>query len=326
MTQLGIQRAILTITYIRQHCQSLCDVGSATTRGKDDDARSVKPFRLLWLPSKWASCPTLRFVAPLDAHFWVKNKTFISFEIFFIISDWEKNPLCVFFREPHLDRKFSTLFSLFFASLGLTIFIKYIFSACIENNLDYWQRKDTHCGYAPVRERACRSMAVNGRNPFTNPHLSSWITDIINRRDSSISPVFPIQRWGAGLFPSLSADLMTFTELPFVCLEAFYIFIYFHVLIAEQPSLYAPCMLLDSVFLCPSEIVYQFALVWPRAWHFSSFCLSCSCPCWQQCSPSATHRVAVQRFQTCGGGTWNKSVDKSGKAEHMKKRYGLNYV
>lgn len=63
----------------------------------------------------------------------------------------------------------------------------------------------------------CKSMTVNGRNPSTNPHLSSWITDIINRRCSSISPVFPIQRWGAGLFPSLSADLMTFTKLPYAC-------------------------------------------------------------------------------------------------------------
>lgn len=63
----------------------------------------------------------------------------------------------------------------------------------------------------------CKSMTVNGRNPSTNPHLSSWITDIINRRYSSISPVFPIQRWEAGLFPSLSADLMTFSKLPYAC-------------------------------------------------------------------------------------------------------------
>lgn len=73
----------------------------------------------------------------------------------------------------------------------------------------------TQCGYVLVFVR--KSMTVNGRNPSTKPHLSSWITDIINRRDSSISPVFPIQRWGAGLFPSLSADLMTFTKLLYVC-------------------------------------------------------------------------------------------------------------
>lgn len=106
---------------------------------------------------------------------------------------------------------------------------KYFFICCvwyhhisqifIWNNLDYWQSKDTHCGYVLlcVCVCVCKSMTVNGRNPSTNPHLSSWITDIINRRYSSISPVFPIQRWEAGLFPSLSADLMTFTKLPHEC-------------------------------------------------------------------------------------------------------------
>lgn len=88
---------------------------------------------------------------------------------------------------------------------------------CIWNNLDYRQSKDTHCvgmfSWVCVCVCVCKSMTVNGRNPSTNPHLSSWITDIINRRYSSISPVFPIQRWEAGLFPSLSADLMTFTKL-----------------------------------------------------------------------------------------------------------------
>lgn len=88
---------------------------------------------------------------------------------------------------------------------------------CIWNNLDYWPRKDTRRVRSCVC--VCKSMTVNGRNPSTNPHLSSWITDIINRRDSSISPVFPIQRWGAGLFPSLSADLMTFTKLLYICVQ-----------------------------------------------------------------------------------------------------------
>lgn len=95
--------------------------------------------------------------------------------------------------------------------------IRQMFS-CIWNNLGYWPRKDTPC--APSCVCVCKSMTVNGRNPSTNPHLSSWITDIINRRDSSISPVFPIQRWGAGLFPSLSAHPMTFTKLLYICVEA----------------------------------------------------------------------------------------------------------
>lgn len=83
----------------------------------------------------------------------------------------------------------------------------------MRNNLDYWQRKDT------MWVCSCVCAQINGsewEEPSTKPHLSSWITDIINRRDSSISPVFPIQRWGAGLFPSLSANLMTFTKLLYV--------------------------------------------------------------------------------------------------------------
>lgn len=60
-----------------------------------------------------------------------------------------------------------------------------------------------------------------GGTPCTNPHLSSWITDIINRRCSSISPVFPIQRWEAGRFPT--ADLMTFTKLPYACPVCVYV-------------------------------------------------------------------------------------------------------
>lgn len=117
----------------------------------------------------------------------------------------------------HHDQKF---FVFCFFCLVWYHYISQIFY-CIWNNLDYWQRKDTHWGYVLVSVCecicVCKSMTVNGRNPSTNPHLSSWITDIINRRDSSISPVFPIQRWGAGLFPSLSADLMTFTKLPYAC-------------------------------------------------------------------------------------------------------------
>lgn len=106
--------------------------------------------------------------------------------------------------------------------LIFTILVKYSTAYEIDN-LDYWQRKDTHCGYVLMPVCVCKSMTVNGRNPSTNPHLSSWITDIINRHDSSISPVFPIQRWGAGLFPTLSADLMTFTKLPYSCVYRPYV-------------------------------------------------------------------------------------------------------
>lgn len=106
-------------------------------------------------------------------------------------------------------------------------------------------------------------MTVNGRNPSTNPHLSSWITDIINRRYSSISPVFPIQRWGAGLFPSLSVDLMTFTKLPYAC-------VYTHTHTQSDVFLsvcFCMCVLfvqhfykLDAVYLYSSNIVDQFGL------------------------------------------------------------------
>lgn len=116
----------------------------------------------------------------------------------------------------------------------------------------------------------CKSMTVNGRNPSTNPHLSSWITDIINRRYSSISPVFPIQRWGAGLFPSLSADLMTFTKLPYACV-CIYIYIYIH---SESNVFVSVCFRVhvsnvcawqhlcrpDAVWLYFSNIVDQFGL------------------------------------------------------------------
>lgn len=89
----------------------------------------------------------------------------------------------------------------------------------------------------------CKSMTVNGRNPSTNPHLSSWITDIINRRYSSISPVFPIQRWEGGLFPSLSADLMTFSKLPYAC-------VYLCVCVYIQYILYTQSKMCLCVFLC----------------------------------------------------------------------------
>lgn len=112
-----------------------------------------------------------------------------------------------------------------FAVLDITILIKY--STAYEITLTIDKGRTLTVGmFFCVCVCVCKSMTVNGRNPSTNPHLSSWITDIINRRYSSISPVFPIQRWGAGLFPSLSADLMTFTKLPYACVFVLYIYIY----------------------------------------------------------------------------------------------------
>lgn len=103
-----------------------------------------------------------------------------------------------------------------FALFDIAILVKYSTAYKITLTIDK-ARTLTVGMFSGVCVCVCKSMTVNGRNPSTNPHLSSWITDIINRRYSSISPVFPIQRWEAGLFPSLSADLMTFTKLPYAC-------------------------------------------------------------------------------------------------------------
>lgn len=182
-------------------------------------------------------------------------------------------------------------------------------------------------------------MTVNGRNPSTNPHLSSWITDIINRRYSSISPVFPIQRWGAGLFPSLSADLMTFTKLLYACVYILNIYIHICTHTRRARCLWVcvsarMCLMFVRGNICANlmlsvciPVILQINLVWVDSLVFlSDLCLFfffiCSYLCCQPCSSITIHRGAVQQFAAAVDleRKWNKSGDKSGKPAHMKKR------
>lgn len=118
-----------------------------------------------------------------------------------------------------------------------------------------------------------KSMMVNGRNPSANAHLSSWITDMINRRYSSISPVFPIQSCEAGLFPSLSADLVTFTKL----LDA-------HAGVFGR---------LRGRRVCSSSVIYASLISLFLCCFFQSEVESLR---WEPCSSTAFHREAVQQF------------------------------
>lgn len=148
-----------------------------------------------------------------------------------------------------------------FAVLDITILIKY--STAYEITLTIDKGRTLTVGmFFSVCVCVCKSMTVNGRNPSTNPHLSSWITDIINRRYSSISPVFPIQRWGAGLFPSLSADLMTFTKLPYACVFVLYIYIYIH---RESNVFGSVCFCVHVPDVC----------AWKHLWKLDAVCLYC---------------------------------------------------
>lgn len=117
----------------------------------------------------------------------------------------------------------------------------------------------------------CKSMTVNGRNPSTNPHLSSWITDIINRRYSSISPVFPIQRWEAGLFPSLSADLMTFTKLLCVYLC---IYLYVYIDICSNCTEHSGCESVVMWVCCVFSSLATFVETWCCLFVFHYYCRS----------------------------------------------------
>lgn len=83
---------------------------------------------------------------------------------------------------------------------------------------------------------------------------------MINRRYSSISPVLPIQSWEAGLFPSLSADLVTFAKLLDVCASTF-----IHLCVHAEcvHPLFVPSAAyanLISLFLCCSELSGQFVV------------------------------------------------------------------
>lgn len=180
---------------------------------------------------------------------------------------------------------------------------------CIWNNLDYWPRKDTWCVCSCVC--VCKSMTVNGRNPSTNPHLSSWITDIINRRDSSISPVFPIQRWGAGLFPSLSADLMTFTKL----LYMYRLYAHARQFVCEYAciSVHVWVTLKIALFWMDSLFVSQ------RSWLFSSLAVI-SVGSHADPQPSTEGQRSSWGVPVGRKRKWNKRVDKSEKPAHMKKR------
>lgn len=108
-------------------------------------------------------------------------------------------------------------------------------------------------------------------------------------------------------------------------------FIYLYICtcqLAEQQSLHVPCMLPDNVCLCPCKSVGEFSLVWPQVLNFSFFCLilfpSLQLAAVQPLSRPQSGSASVSHLR--GRGTWTKRADKSGKAEHMKKRYGLNYV